>query len=205
MNKQKYYAVRCGNAPGIYTSWEECKKHVHRFHGARFKSFETVEEAQEFITGHEEEKAKKDPILKPRPFLKLDDGYVYTDGACSNNGTSESKAGIGVFFGTNDVRNLSESLPENMRQTNQVAELYAISRALDVTSGNLTIFTDSTYAIKAITNQYNIEFSENKDLIQAIQRKIELGDRIVQFVKVKGHGNDLANNEVDLLAKKGIK
>ena len=48
---------------------------------------------------------------------------IYTDGSCKNNGKIGSTAGIGVFFGENDERNLSEKLPGPV-QTNQRAELY---------------------------------------------------------------------------------
>lgn len=47
---------------------------------------------------------------------------VYTDGACARNGQWGSKGGIGVYFGPNDPRNISEPL-EGSRQTNQRAEL----------------------------------------------------------------------------------
>lgn len=47
---------------------------------------------------------------------------VYTDGACEGNGQSGSEAGVGVYFGNNDPRNVSEPLAGD-RQTNQRAEL----------------------------------------------------------------------------------
>jgi len=34
--------------------------------------------------------------------------YVYTDGACIHNGKKYAKAGIGIFFGLGDKRNVSE-------------------------------------------------------------------------------------------------
>ena len=46
---QKWYAVRKGRKPGIYTSWAECKSQTERFGCAIFKSFKTKEEAQQFI------------------------------------------------------------------------------------------------------------------------------------------------------------
>ncbi|OMH81867.1 Ribonuclease H [Zancudomyces culisetae] len=46
---------------------------------------------------------------------------VYTDGACSGNGKGGSQAGLGVFFGDGDPRNLSERLQGP--QTNNRAEL----------------------------------------------------------------------------------
>ena len=47
---------------------------------------------------------------------------VYTDGACSNNGSRQARAGVGVFFGPQDPRNVSETL-EGSTQTNQRAEM----------------------------------------------------------------------------------
>ena len=46
----KFYAVRRGRVPGIYTTWQECNKQTWQFNMARFKSFETMEEANLFMT-----------------------------------------------------------------------------------------------------------------------------------------------------------
>ena len=45
---------------------------------------------------------------------------IYTDGACSKNGYVEAKAGIGVFFGDNDERNVSALVDSGYKQTNNV-------------------------------------------------------------------------------------
>ena len=45
----KYYAVRCGRKPGIYYSWDICKKVVDGYPGAKYKSFKTKEEALAFV------------------------------------------------------------------------------------------------------------------------------------------------------------
>ncbi|KFG63024.1 ribonuclease HI protein [Toxoplasma gondii RUB] len=56
--------------------------------------------------------------------------YIYTDGACRSNGRGkEAKAGVGVFFGDGDPRNVSRRLT-GQPQTNQRAELQAILDAL---------------------------------------------------------------------------
>ena len=49
MSKKKYYAVRVGKTPGIYFTWADCSAQVTGFKGDKFKSFETIEEAQAFI------------------------------------------------------------------------------------------------------------------------------------------------------------
>lgn len=50
---------------------------------------------------------------------------VYTDGSCSDNGLVNARAGIGIWFGDNDKRNLSLELKGN-NLTNNIAELTAI-------------------------------------------------------------------------------
>ncbi len=81
--------------------------------------------------------------------------YVYTDGACSNNGKKNARAGFGVYFGKDDPRNVSEAY--NGPQTNNVAELLAIIKALtilrqEIDNGEkIIIYSDSTYSIRCCT------------------------------------------------------
>lgn len=80
---------------------------------------------------------------------------IYTDGACSNNGYSNACAGIGIFFGFNDKRNVSERIEG--KQTNNVAELLALLRTGIIIKEELDkntiihIYSDSQYAIKCVT------------------------------------------------------
>ena len=48
---KKYYAVRVGKVPGIYQTWDECKKNVHGFPAAEYKSFPSEEEAKAIWEG----------------------------------------------------------------------------------------------------------------------------------------------------------
>lgn len=47
----KYYAVRKGTVTGIFRTWEECKKNVHGYSSAEYKSFKTLEEAEAYMKG----------------------------------------------------------------------------------------------------------------------------------------------------------
>ena len=103
--------------------------------------------------------------------------YVYTDGACSNNGKENAKAGIGIYFQDNDSRNVSKRITG--KQTNNRAELLAIIVSYfiienDIENGQtIVIVTDSEYAIRCFTtygekcaNQGWKKEIPNKELVQ---------------------------------------
>ena len=77
---------------------------------------------------------------------------VYTDGACSNNGRPNAKAGLGVFFSDNDDRNFYAKI--SGKQTNNRAELMAILKAANILKEEIRegydihIYSDSTYAMR---------------------------------------------------------
>lgn len=48
-NKMPFYAVQLGRATGVYTSWPDCQKQVKGFKGAKYKKFDSREDAEEFI------------------------------------------------------------------------------------------------------------------------------------------------------------
>lgn len=43
--RRKYYVVWVGAAPGIYDSWSECRAQVANYPGARYKSYDDLDEA----------------------------------------------------------------------------------------------------------------------------------------------------------------
>lgn len=80
---------------------------------------------------------------------------VFTDGACSNNGKINAKAGIGIYFSENDERNLSKRL--DGKQSNNAAELTAIITVFEILTTEIynnipvRIATDSEYSIRCCT------------------------------------------------------
>ena len=164
-----YYAVASGRVTGVFLTWDECKESVKNHKNAIYKKFATKEAAEEFIQLHSQNEHVI-PICTPRshsipgesasthadgtPFVP--DYYVYTDGACSKNGRSGASAGIGVFFGTDDPRNVSCKIEG--KQTNNTAELSAILRAYSILQEDILldkkimIVSDSEYAIRCATS-----------------------------------------------------
>ena len=200
-----YYAVARGRNPGIFTTWEECRVSVTGFPGARFQKFATEALAHEFLTAHAvTETSAAEPAY-----------YVYTDGSCSNNGRENAVAGIGVFFGEGDARNVSRRI--SGKQTNNMAELTAIEHVYsileeDILSGiPICIVSDSEYAIRCVTS-YGAKCAANqwkKEIpnLELVRRVYELyqGKSNVRFLHVDAHTgktdvHSIGNDQADRLA-----
>lgn len=136
---------------------------------------------------------------------------VYTDGSTTNNSrlSKKSQGGIGVWFGPDDKRNVSEPFFQ-MPITNQRTELAAIVKAIEVYQQSLDskdygkyileICSDSQYAIKSSTvwaemwkkrGWKKADGSEplNLDLIFQIHRLMDLYERqfTIAFRHVRAH------------------
>ena len=69
-----FYAVRFGRIPGIYTSWNECKKQVSGFKGAIYKKFSKKTDAITFCR----DKAKTyADIKKDNKLLKIENSRLF--------------------------------------------------------------------------------------------------------------------------------
>jgi ribonuclease HI len=166
--------------------------------------------------------APDDSALRQQLQIPPDATIIYTDGACPSNGTAAGRAGIGIFFGPNNPKNISARLP-GKHQTNQRAELFAIVKVLKtlcilvVQSKEYVILSDSSYAVKGIT-----EWSDaweragwhtargghvvSSDLFilarKLVQRLRQMGNRI-EFRHVPGHSGVWGNEMADRLAVEG--
>jgi ribonuclease HI len=175
-----YYAVKKGHQTGIFESWEICKQHIHQYSGAVFKKFKTKQDALNFLNGQEEE------ILKPYSNI-----YVYCDGSCIHNGKPNAKAGIGIYFGDNDPRNVSESISGN---TNNISELTAMIRVYDYVKGNVTIVSDSKYALHCVKEYGKKQEKDswknnipNQELVKQLYETYKHTN--IQFMHVYAHTN----------------
>jgi ribonuclease HI len=213
----KFYAVRRGRTPGIYTSWAECKRQVYKHPMNRYACFHTMSDAVAFMSKRShsnnqlirQSEAKLDSKFRqsrslkrlpnqsvtlsstkrrvcqvvekntapsqgvggnmaprswssiasrtvsrgsmppfnmkrrfPKPtfdfnYFQPQPGHIYIDGACLDNGTPNAHAGVGVFFGPNDERNVSERLTGS-NQTSCRAEIQAAIRALECSERKVT-------------------------------------------------------------------
>ena len=213
-----FYAVAKGRTSGIFLTWPECQESVKGFSGAVYKKFDKRGDAEVFIQGASEVGHKE--LVSP-------DYYVYTDGACSNNGKEGASAGIGVYFSEGDPRNISRRVEG--KQTNNVAELMAIIAAFEVISKDTVAFgvkddliggkvvaivSDSEYAIRCC-GSYGARLAgegwrtaiPNKELVRKVWECSQGAN--VQFIHIRAHTgltdeHSLGNDGADRLANMAI-
>lgn len=223
----KFYAVAKGRESGVFENWEECNKQVSGFSGAVFKSFTNKNDAGDYIKkfkgddkfeiteknrfqrlneqGGEYNKRKFEMIEKDDEFEKEYEKYIsiYTDGACSNNGTKHANAGIGIYFDGGEYKNISKEI--DGIQTNNRAELTAIIEAMKIVEcdENIIVFTDSQYAINGVSAKNKI--FKNSDLFEEINHIMAARKGKTILRKVSGHSGKIDGNHMaDLLAKKSL-
>ena len=91
MAKKKYYVVWKGHETGVFSTWNECKKHITNFKGAQYKSFASEEEAKIAYTKSYEEYVGKDTKrvklseAELKKFGKPILNSLSVDAACSGN------------------------------------------------------------------------------------------------------------------------
>lgn len=188
----KYYAVRVGRKPGIYHTWDECKRETVGFKGASFKKFSTLEDAKAFINEKEEKKkesAEKDELL------------VYVDGSYRNKDKSHS---YGVYmYNDEEEYTYSKRFFKNSEMRNVSGEIKGAMRAMEeaVKLGKKKIYLHYDYeGIRSWALGFwktNKEGTINyRKFYDSIKDKLE-----VKFIKVEAHTGVEYNELVDKLAK----
>lgn len=147
---------------------------------------------------------------------------VFTDGACSNNGKPNAKAGIGVYFEDNIKPSISKRIKGI--QTNNIAELKAILEVFNVcekeiiNGASIKIYSDSKIAIGWCTTT-GAKYEQNNwkknkvDIphIDYVKEGYELFKQYknvsIEFIKAHTSNTDklsLGNNEADKLASESL-
>lgn len=150
MAKQKYYVVWKGRKPGIYESWNECKTQTDGFPEARFKSFPSLDEAEEAFSrgpkanyNYQNKKGNTEgKQMNSQSYIRES---ISVDAACSGNpGPMEYR---GVETDSGDEIFHHGPVPNG---TNNIGEFLAIVHALaslKQENSDMPIYSDSAIAI----------------------------------------------------------
>lgn len=155
--KNKFFAVWDGREPGIYRSWDECKRQVHQYPEAKYKGFATEAEAREaflspywdFVGKNAKPKlATNEQIVQAG--LPIKDS-IAVDAACSGNpGLMEYQ---GVYVQTGELLFHQGPFKDG---TNNVGEFLGLVHGLAFLkqrNSNLPIYTDSKTAMAWVKNK----------------------------------------------------
>ena len=188
---KKYYAVRVGKVPGIYQTWDECKKNVHGFPAAEYKSFMSMEEAKAYMGREAVQEINGKTGSGNMEDVMPDNDYAFVDGSFN--------IATGVYgYGGSDkemasMRNVAGEI---------LGSMAAVKKAIELGLKDISIFYD--YAgIKAWAVG---EWKRNKKgTIEYYNYITSVRDSInIRFVKVRGHSGVEGNEEADRLAKRAV-
>lgn len=208
----KYYAVRKGQHPGIYTSWPEAQKEVSGFSGAEFKGFNTEAEAQQFMGQLKTARPNTDGMI-----------FGYTDGGTRNSGNVKgghvkaSDPAAWAYRLELPDKVLSDSDGE-WGATNNRMEIMAFIKALEALidqnqqTADITLVLDSKYVLDAINKGWLKGWQKrgwrrsggelmNAELWQKVSQLLPKFPKL-SLVWTKGHADNQGNIFVDGLLNK---
>jgi ribonuclease HI len=221
----KFYAVKIGKVPGIYSTWDACKAMVDGFPGAVYKSFKTRAEAEAFVGGAARVNAgtaKRSAVAAPgaqqpgtgtNPAVGAteekpapDRPYAFVDGSFNSVSGVYGYGGFLVSGGEKYLLQGSGDDPEMTSMRNVSGEILgcmaAVEQALSLGLNELVIYYDYLGIEMWATGGWK----RNKpgtiayhDYMQEAGQKI-----VITFQKVKGHSGVEGTEEADRLAKEAV-
>lgn len=198
----KYYAVRKGRVPGIYETWESCRRQVIRFPGAEYKSFENKEDAEKFMN---------EELLEFRK-INLDEVPIYSfvDGSYNSTTNVYGCGGFLVDKSSGEEKRYviqgHDNEEDMVAMRNISGELMgskmAIEKAIELGLPEITILYDymgiEMWA-KGMWDRTRTGTIAYYEYCESIKDSIQL-----HFVKVEGHTGIPGNEEADKLAKESV-
>lgn len=148
MKKQKFYVVWEGVNPGIYESWTDCQLQTKGYAGAKFRSYDTREEAEQaYSEPFRPDIAPRKPAVQ-KPALTYTGAVIENslavDAACSGNPGPMEYRGVHVA----SRQQIFHFGP--MKGTNNIGEFLAIVHGLALLKQkgfDMPIYSDSVNAI----------------------------------------------------------
>lgn len=190
----KYYAVKKGRKVGVYTSWDECKSQVSGFSDAKYKSFDSKEEADKYIS-------QGDDVLLETEI------EAYVDGSF-NEKLGRYAYGCVIIKDGNVIHKIngSSSNSNYIEMRNVAGELEAAIQAIKWAIKNKMKSIRIYHDYQGIACWANGEWKTNKRGTQEYASFIEKcsSEIRVEFTKVKGHSGQKYNDMADQLAREGL-
>ena len=210
---KKFYAVKVGRNPGIYTTWDECKMQVDGFPNSEYKGFKRLSEAEEFVGPEVLERME----LKPNNFaqkkaeqseVQKDNGIVkaYVDGSYDVATGHYASGAVILLDGETVELNQLYTDDAGSKLRNVAGEIKGAELAIEYCKehgiDSVVIYHDYL----GVGKWADDEWKANLDMTRAYKEYIRESRKSmkISFVKVKGHSGDKYNNLADALAKAAL-
>jgi len=220
----KFYAVKKGRNPGVYTSWEDCKEEVTGFSGASYKSFPTRKEAEAFVGDNGKSQERESPVKSEKLQDKIIKGTrklsVYLDGSHFKH-VANGHLGIGAFC-EYEGKEYKMSCPFNQKLrkyyeiapdasiSNPTMELASLSEflrmlyQLKVKDVDITFLNDYIGVEKWMTGEWKAKEKHIQNIKKKCDFFLEFLKQRVSYQHVPGHSNVYGNDQADVLAKSTV-
>lgn len=211
----KFYAVKSGRQTGIFRTWSECEQQVKGYKCAVYKSFKTLQEAEQFLS----------PSSQPGLQVAANVITIYTDGSHQR---SKNYLGIGAWCEhQGETYELSQQCDLELLATYGITnpEVSSSLRSdidLKISSptAEFIAFTEVLRHLHGIPNTWTVIFKIDyvgvgnwvrgdwqtsephiKKILSVARQLICLLDCHVKIEYVPGHSNNIGNDHADRLAK----
>ena len=200
----KYYVVRKGRNPGIYLTWEECKKQVDGFSNAEFKSFSSESEAREYLNNDVASYHEESPKKGSTAILK---NIAYVDGSFDGQSKTYGFGGFIIYEenGKKCVRVVQGAGNDSdMSKMRNVAgeisgAMKIVEEAICLGLEEITLYYDYIGIENWVTGVWSCNKYETYEYSRFMH---ESSKQIrIHFHKVAGHSGDTGNEIVDTIAK----
>lgn len=175
--------------PYYYTAYYYCNRCNKLFHSDKFKVINTSLFPDAALP-------EKKRIEKPSDTESYD-AEIWTDGACTHNGTERARAAWAFVSGNTERAGLVAG-----KQTNNVAEAkaiyYALAWAAEKGFKKIKIYSDSLISLNNMKKPAH-KVIQNTEIFLDIADVIERSNLNVTFEKVLGHSGDPNNERADKL------
>ena len=153
--KKKLYVVWVGKTPGVYDNWKDCQSQISGFPNAKYKSFNSEDEAMEAYKSTYDEFYQKGTKKKSKAHFEdflneIEANSFCVDAACSGNPGDMEYRGV-----TLEGEEIFHKGPFEYG-TNNIGEFLALVHALayfNKTGEKATIYSDSRTAMSWVRNK----------------------------------------------------
>lgn len=205
---KKYYAVKAGRQVGIYQTWADCQKQVIGYSGAIFKSFSTVEEAEDFIGSTKGQPLggffddPKETSLPYGPHVLV----AYIDGSFDKHLGVVGSGGVIFYQGQEEEFSFGTKDPQYTEFWNVAGELLAAMHVINYALKKGAKACALYYDYMGIEMWATQTWKRNNALTQAYAKFVQeaMKSMTIHFHKVAAHTGDTYNERADILAKGGL-